>query len=94
MATFTYRQRLEREAQVKQMVDEGLSIGQIARQLEISQQAVAGFLKVRGWKTKGMLENETAEVRKAERRAERRKINTTVDRSGVKSHKAKTTSKG
>ena len=94
MATFTHRQREERQERVQKMIEDGMSLSEMARELEISQQAVHDFLKVRGWKTKAMKQREPdpeVEARKAARKAARQKIKSAVDRSGSKRHKPKTT---
>ena len=54
----TALKRLEREKRIKEMIEEGMSVSQMARELGISQQSVWKFLKVRGWKTKYMDESD------------------------------------
>lgn len=49
----TYEERIEREKQVKKMIDEGKSQNEIAREFDVTPQSIHKFLKVRGWKTKG-----------------------------------------
>lgn len=48
----TYAERVEREAKVKEMIDNGASHSEIAREFDVTPQSVHKFLKVRGWKTK------------------------------------------
>lgn len=55
MPNMSHAQRKEREAQVKQMLTEGLSGRQIAIKLGISQQSLNNFLRLRGWRPNGSL---------------------------------------
>ena len=50
--TLTIKERAEMEAQYRRMLDDGLTVRQIADKLGISTQAVRKFLKVRGWTVK------------------------------------------
>ena len=98
----SYHEIKEREAVVKDMIDRGMSLSEMARELDITQQSVHKFLRVRGWKTAGTvarlaaqdpeaLAKEQALEAKRKARAEKRKLMTeTVDRSGAGRHKAKT----
>ena len=87
------RQRMKREASVKEWLEQGMSINQIAGELGVSQQSVHNFLRRRGWKTKEALRRSGGEVRveedraAAERRARRAAMKETVDRSGTVSQK-------
>lgn len=93
MQRMTAQERLKREAQVKQMVEDGLSINEIAKEVGVTGQSIQKFLKVRGWKTRTIREREglasapEEDPAKAERRARRAAMKQTVDRSGSVSQK-------
>ena len=83
------REKIQREKEINLMLAEGASLTDIAKRYDITQQAAAKFLKVRGWKTKEALRREGAvspdqsekERRKAERREMRKAMKEKVDRS-------------
>jgi transposase len=83
------KETAQREEEVKAMLAEGASLSAIAQRYGITQQAVANFLNVRGWKTQeaqrrvGEASPEMAEKErlKAERKARRQTMKETVDRS-------------
>lgn len=52
--SLSYQETKEREKQVRALIDEGLSVVDIARNLSIRPETVRKFLKVRGWETHGM----------------------------------------
>lgn len=89
MRSLTKVQRAEREAEVKAMLSEGASITDIAKRYDITQQAAAKFLSVRGLKTaeamrrSGLTATDTTEEdrRREERKARRKAMKETVDRS-------------
>ncbi len=72
--TMTHRERIEREGKVKTMLEEGLTINQMARELDLAPQSVQRFLKVRGWQTNFMKAQSPTNVdpKKEERKAARR----------------------
>ena len=91
-----YHQIKERERVVREMLDDGMIVADIARKLELTPQSVANFLKVRGWKPKvkgdggrvfNVEEQDQRDSERAERAERRKKINTSVDRSGAGRHK-------
>jgi len=51
-ATFTLKERADRERRIKGMVEAGLSQSDIAAELGITPQAVSKFMAIRGWKIK------------------------------------------
>jgi len=91
----------KREEQVRKMIDEGMIVADMARKLGITPQSVSKFLKVRGWDRdvrKGAPSTREpksvdpeAAARRAARREARKKMNSSVDRSGAGRHKSKTT---
>ena len=92
MATMTAQQKLEREKIVRELIDEGLSINEIAERVGVRQQSMQKFLKARGWKTRNMLERDEAMTvqnspEKQARREKRKAMKETVDRSGAVSDK-------
>ena len=93
----TYQQVKEREVKVLQMIEDGLLVAEMARELGITPQSVHKFLKVRGWKAKNKggsgsyaLDKKNADPVRQARKEERKKMNSSVDRSGAKRHKSKT----
>lgn len=47
--TMTIEQRRRREAEVLAMIDDGLTVQQMASRLGVTPQAVRKFLNLRGW---------------------------------------------
>lgn len=88
MSTMTDRQKKQREVQVREMLDRGLTLSQMARELGITSQSVHKFLTVRGWQTEAMKEKAGGAMTvqqdqdKLERIARRKAMKETVDRSG------------
>ena len=54
MATMTVKERKDREVKVKELLAEGMSLGEMSRALGVSQQSVHKFLLLRGWQTPEM----------------------------------------
>lgn len=95
-----YQENKEREAKVLEMIEKNMIVADMARELGITPQSVHKFLKTRGWKAKvkggsGSYEKDMKLLDPARqaRKAARKKINSSVDRSGAGGHKAKTKSK-
>lgn len=65
----TAAQTTKRETLIKGLIDDGLTVNQIARRLDVSQQAIRKFINLRGWKTSTDVKVEEKEDRKAKRRA-------------------------
>ena len=84
MPTLTLQERQEREAEVRRMLDEGLTVNEMARKLGVSQQSMSKFLKRRGWETQKAVAEKVAEERKAKRKGMAKEV---IDRSAVVSHK-------
>ena len=47
-----YKTRLAREERIQEMIEQGFSLNDMARELDISAQSVHRFMTSRGWKTK------------------------------------------
>ena len=47
----SHKERTEREDKVRAMIDKGMSLNEIARELNLSSQSVHKFITLRGWKT-------------------------------------------
>ena len=62
--SLSYQETKEREAKVKGLIDEGMSVVDIARELDLRPETVRKFLKVRGWETHGMRDYRLAEEQK------------------------------
>lgn len=84
MPTLTLQERHEREAEVRRMLDEGLTVNEMARKLGVSQQSMSKFLKRRGWETQKAVAEKVAEERKAKRKGMAKEV---IDRSAAVSHK-------
>jgi predicted transcriptional regulator len=88
MRAATKADKKQRATEVRAMLDEGASLNDIAKHFDLTQQAVAKFLKVRGWRTAealrrdGVTTPEVAEKEriKAERKARRQGMKEVVDR--------------
>lgn len=83
----TAQDKMKREAQVKVLIEEGLSINEMAAKFGCSQQAMQRFLKLRGWRTKAAVKRDGGSTVpdedpvKAERKARRAAMKEIVDRS-------------
>jgi hypothetical protein len=88
MTTLTNQQRAQREKEVRELLDQGLSARQIGMKIGTSQQAVLSFIKLRGWETEFMASQTSDPGPKAgakRARVEKRKAmgNTVVDSPGI-----------
>lgn len=84
MTTMSAKEKMRREEEVKAMLADGASLTDIAKRYDITQQAAAKFLKVRGWRTAEAVRrdgNTEKDRLKAERRERRKAMKETVDRS-------------
>lgn len=96
-----YKEMQEREAKVEKMIEDGMIMADMARELGITPQSVQKFLRTRGWQdrvVKGGNSPQTGKkldpkiaARKEARKEARKKMTEAVDRSGAGNHKAKTT---
>jgi lambda repressor-like predicted transcriptional regulator len=85
LGALTYQEKLDREVDIKKLLDKGMSLSQMSRELGISQQSVHKFLNVRGWGTVEMKKRKAIAARELEperiaRKAARKKMKTEVDR--------------